>query len=134
MLRRFTLALALTAAAFGAVTYLALESSDVVVLRTFDADGTAHDSRVWLAEDASGARWIEAAEPGKPFYLRLLARPDVIVVQNDTATPMTAVPEPGETGHRRVRGLLRAKYGWRDAWIGLLVDTSASVAVRLEPR
>jgi hypothetical protein len=34
-----------------------------------------------------------------------------------------------------VRAALRAKYGWRDAWVGLLVDSSRSVAVRLrEPQ
>ena len=30
-------------------------------------------------------------------------------------------------------GLLREKYGLRDRWVGLLVDTSDSLAVRLSP-
>lgn len=33
----------------------------------------------------------------------------------------------------RVRALLRAKYGWRDAWVALLQNTSRSVAPRLRP-
>jgi len=33
----------------------------------------------------------------------------------------------------RVRRLLAAKYGFADRWIGVLVDTSRSVAIRLEP-
>ena len=37
-------------------------------------------------------------------------------------------------GHRRIRELLAEKYGWADCWIGLLQDTSESVALRLEPQ
>jgi hypothetical protein len=29
---------------------------------------------------------------------------------------------------------LRRKYGWADVWIGMLTDTSESIAIRLEPR
>jgi len=39
----------------------------------------------------------------------------------------------GDGGHRRIRSLLRARYGVADAWIGLLADTSRSVAIRLDP-
>jgi len=34
-------------------------------------------------------------------------------------------------GHERIRRLLASKYGWKDRWIGLLTDTSRSLAVRL---
>ena len=44
------------------------------------------------------------------------------------------MPVPGDAGHRRIRRLLAEKYGWADTWIGLLTDTSRSVAVRLDPR
>jgi hypothetical protein len=132
-LKRVAAAAGLFMIAFGAVTWAALESAEVVVLRTFDADGTAYESRVWIADDEEGAVWIEAAEAQKPFYLRLLARPDVELMRDGTTLAMSAAALPGEAGHRRIRDLLAAKYGWRDVWVGLLVDTSASVAVRLEP-
>ena len=32
-------------------------------------------------------------------------------------------------GHAEVRAAMRAKYGWRDAWIALLFDTTHSRAV-----
>lgn len=35
--------------------------------------------------------------------------------------------------HHRIRTLLRTKYGLRDWWIGLLQDTSRSMAVKLRP-
>lgn len=133
MLKRAAGASGFLAIAFGVVTWAALESAEVVVLRTFDADGTAHESRVWIADDEDGRAWIEAAEPQKPFYLRLLARPEVELLRAGETQSMRAVPLPGPEGHRRIRDLLAAKYGWRDIWVGVLVDTSASVAVRLEP-
>jgi hypothetical protein len=46
----------------------------------------------------------------------------------------TAQPMPSAAAHDRVRSQLRAKYGLRDWWVGWLVDTSASVAVRLVAR
>jgi hypothetical protein len=132
-LKRTAGALGFLAIAFAAVTWAALESAEVVVLRTFDTDGKSHESRVWIADDDEGGTWIEAAEPQKPFYLRLIARPEVELLRGGETQALRAVPFPGAEGHRRIRELLAAKYGWRDAWVGLLVDTSASVAVRLDP-
>jgi len=132
-LRRGTLGVVLLAMAFGVLTWAALESAEVVVLRTFDASGTSRDSRVWIADDEHGTAWIEAAEASKPFYIRHLARPEVELVRGGKLVAMHAVPLPGDAGHRRIRAMLAEKYGWRDAWIGLLVDTSGSVAVALSP-
>ena len=38
---------------------------------------------------------------------------------------------PDSGSHERIRSLLREKYGLRDWWIGLLFDTSSSLAVEL---
>ncbi len=43
------------------------------------------------------------------------------------------MPKPGAAGHRLIRSLLREKYGWADVWVGLIQDTSQSIAVRLLP-
>ena len=129
---RLLAGLAVLAAAFGAITLLALEGNEVAVLRTRDAGGSVRETRVWLAEQ-DGALWVEAATPERPFYLDLLARPEVEVVRTGTAVRATAQPEPGAAGHERIRALLAARYGWADAWVGFLQDTSRSVAVRLTP-
>ena len=55
---------------FAAVTLLALEGREVVVLRTFDAHGQARETRTWIA-DADGYAWIEAANPQRPFLLQI---------------------------------------------------------------
>lgn len=123
---------AVLAATFGAITLLALEGNEVAVLRTRNAEGSVRETRVWLAEQ-DGALWVEAATPERSFYLDLLARPEVEVVRPGAAVRATAQAEPGAAGHERIRGLLAARYGWADAWVGLLQDTSRSVAVRLTP-
>jgi hypothetical protein len=124
-------------ATFGAVTVVALEGRGVAVLRTIAPTGEERRTRVWVAE-YEGALWVESATATRPFYLDLLDRPDLVVEIHDS--PFDAQPamvhghaelvaEPG--GHTRVRTLLAARYGWADAWIGLLQDTSASRAVRI---
>jgi len=117
---------------FGAVTLLALEGKEVVQLRTTAQDGTTRSTRTWIA-DADGAMWIEAANPERPFLRDLQARPECKLLRGGQAHPVRAVPLPGERGHQKIRQLLAARYGWADVWVGLLTDTSRSVAVRLDP-
>jgi hypothetical protein len=124
--------LLLAAVAFAAVTAVALEGVEVVELRTRDGGGGTRVTRVWIA-DADGASWVEAATPDRPFLRDLQADPRLDVVRGGRVLAMRATPEPGPPGHERIRRLLAEKYGWADAWIGLVADTSSSVAVRLEP-
>ena len=78
--------------------------------------------------------WVESANPERPFLRDIEARPDVELVRGGEVLALRAVPVPGDDGHHEIRRLLAAKYGWADRWVGLLADTSRSVAVRLEPR
>ena len=130
-MRRVALLLALAVALFAATTALALEGRDVAVLRTGPPDAP-RETRVWVAE-AEGVRWLEAATPERAWYRDVLAEPRVWLAHRGASAHYRAVPEPGADGHRRIRALLRAKYGWADRFVGLLQDTSRSVAVRLEP-
>jgi hypothetical protein len=133
MLRRLLLVAALVAVAFAGVTLLAVEGPEVVELRTRARDGSTRTTRVWVAE-ADGTEWIEAGNPERPFLADLEAEPTVEVVRGGTVLARRAVPVRGDAPHRRIRALLAEKYGWADAWVGLLVDTSRSIAIRLEPR
>jgi hypothetical protein len=130
--RGLLVALGVAAGAFGALTLVALEGAEVVRLRTTSPDGSLRTTRTWVA-DADGATWIEAANPARPFLLDVQARPDVLLDRGGRERRLHAVVVPGEAAHRTIRELLRAKYGWADVWIGLLADTSRSVAVRLDP-
>ena len=116
---------------FTLVTLLALEGREVVVLRTFDAHGQARETRTWVA-DEDGYTWIEAANPERPFLLQLQANPEVELRRGGTLHHCRAGATPNPEGHQRIRRLLAAKYGWADDWVGLLTDTSGSLAVRLD--
>ena len=118
-------------ASAGALTMLALEGREVAVLRTTDAGGATRDTRVWVADDA-GAAWVEAASPDRPFLQALVRQPAVVLRRSGRDRPCHATALPNPEGHARIRRLLEAKYGWADCWIGLLTDTSRSIAVRLD--
>jgi hypothetical protein len=118
--------------ALGGVTWAALESSGVAILETRDTDGDTRHTRVWFAEHQR-AIWLEAATPEREWLRDVQRSPRVVLRRGSNVEQFEAFPLPGESSHERIRELLRAKYGWRDRWVGLLQDTSRSVAVRLVP-
>jgi hypothetical protein len=120
-------------AVFGLVTWLALEGGGgVAVLETKTPDGTPRATRVWVAED-DGALWLEAPNPHRAWLKDVELDPVVSLARDGRVLAYRAIPEPGPDGHDRIRARLRERYGWRDAFVGWLTDTTASVAVRLEP-
>ena len=131
MLRKIGIALTLGLTLFSLVTLVALEGQEVVELDTFNNSET-RTTRTWIAED-DGSLWIESGNAERGFY-RDISAGSFVEMQIDGATERyaaTIVENPA--GHRRIRKLLREKYGWADVWVGLLVDTSQSIAIRLEP-
>ena len=118
--------------AFAATTLVALEGSEVVVLHTGLSRSSPRATRVWIA-DYGGSPWIESASPEREFYRDILADPHVELQRNGERSKYRAVPVEGREAHELIRSLLRARYGWADTWIGLLADTSNSIAIRLEP-
>jgi hypothetical protein len=131
--RRALVGAGLVLVGFAAVTLVALEGVEVVRLRTTPPDGGARTTRIWVA-DADGAMWIESATPERPFLHDIATHPDVDLVRGARVLPMRATVLAGDEGHRTIRRLLRARYGWADRWIGMLADTSRSVAIRLDHR
>ena len=117
---------------FGAVTLYALEGHEVIVLRTAGDRGAPRETRVWIVDEGDHA-WIEAATPERDFYRDLLAHPEAELVRGGAISRVRAEPVPGPEPHGHLRALLRAKYGLADWWVGLLQDTSRSVAVRIAP-
>lgn len=118
-------------AAVAAFTWWALESSGVAVITTQSSQGP-RSTHVWYVEDA-GERLLEAGTPENPWFVDLQTNPQLeLSVEGASQTYLTAAL-PNPKGHERIRSLLRAKYGARDAWIALLFDTRRSVAVTLSP-
>ena len=131
-MKRAALLLSAAVVSFAAVTLIALEGGEVVVLHTRAADGTPRATRTWIAA-ADGALWVEVANPERPFYRDIQTHARVDLERAGQTHPYTAVPHPGGDGHDRIRALLRERYGWADWWIGLLTDTSDSILVELRP-
>ncbi|MFZ0887682.1 MAG: nitroreductase/quinone reductase family protein [Candidatus Binataceae bacterium] len=125
-------AIAVIGVAAGAITWWALEGSEVVVIHTVSAEGSPRTTRVWIADEGT-VSWIEAATPERPFYQHILAHPRVELDRNGQRRPYLAEAVPNPDGHRHIRQLLRAKYGLADYWVGLLQSTSRSQAIRLQP-
>jgi len=118
-------------AVLAAVTLVALEGSEVVVIQTVDDAGALRSTRTWIA-DEDGDAWIEAANAERPFLRDIRERPAIALTRGQLVLRCHATPSPNPEGHARIRRLLAQKYGWADAWIGMLTDTSGSLAVRLE--
>jgi hypothetical protein len=118
------------AVAFALVTALALEGREVVVLETTDAGGAARRTRTWIADDA-GSAWVEAANPDRPFLVDVRRDPTLVLERHGARRECRAEVQPNPEGHERIRRLLRDRYGWADRWIGLVADTTHSLAVRL---
>ncbi len=128
---RLAVALLVVVLAVGALEIVAAESGEVVVLRLSDAAGVPHETRLWIVDDGSHA-WLRAGDPGSGWLALLEERPDAEVVRGEETLAVHAVPEVG--ARSRINDLMRAKYGWADAYIGALFGRDDAVPIRLDPR
>ncbi len=119
-------------AAFVATTWWALESGGVAVIETRTADDSVRFTHVWYTEP-DGELWLEAGTPENGWFIDIQESADVRFETDGHSVRYIARPEEDPSGHDRIRFLIRGKYGIRDRWVGLVVDTSRSVAVRLLP-
>ena len=126
------IAIASLVAGFGATTWWALESGGVAVIETRTPDGSVRSSHVWYAEPDEEL-WLEAGAPEHPWFLDVQRDPAITFTAAGRSARFVAQPVPGALDHARIRSLMREKYRLRDGWVGLMVDTSRSVAVQLLP-
>lgn len=134
-MKRFLIAIVACVGTFALITYWALESGGVAIAETTMPDGAPRATHVWFVSDAEGL-WLEAGTKDNGWYRDVLSDPQLALVIDGKKQLFIARPEfdpePNEA-HPFIRSLIRDKYGFRDRWVGLLVDTSESVAVRLVP-
>ena len=122
---------AAAALAAAALTYWAGEQTEVVVLRTVDAGGAVHETKMW-AVDHEGDPWVRVANPEREWYGRLLAQPGVELLRNGRATRYTAEPHDTPEAAAAIDAAFREKYGVVDWWYGVLLRRHA-IPVRLRP-
>jgi hypothetical protein len=122
--------LALVVLALG--TWLALEWSGVAIITTHPIEGEARETHVWFAQTDDGL-WLEAGAPENPWFLDVQSNPSVSIEAEGISGAYRVEVVSGHEAARRVRSLFREKYGTRDLWVGLFVESAASTAVRLHP-
>lgn len=120
--------------ATGAVltTLLALEGGGVVQVRTVNAQTQQpRDTRIWFV--GNGAQIVlEAGKPENPWALDVVQR-NTLRLSGQGLDGDYRARIHGADSHLKIRQLMREKYGWRDAWVSMLFDTSMSRMVTLEP-
>jgi len=112
------------------VQIVASETGEVVVLTTTDAAGTPQETRLWVV-DHDGAAWLRAGSQGAGWFGRLSADPDVQVERGGRTSRYHATSVPESTAE--INRLMAEKYGWADAYIGLILSRQHSLAIRLDP-
>ncbi len=131
-MKRVLIAVAALAAAFGAITWWVLESEGVAVIETRTPEGGQRSTHVWYVEP-NGELWLEAGRPENGWFLDVQKSPAVEFESDGRTLRYIAQPVEGEPARSRIRSLIREKYGFRDRWVDLILDTSRTVAVRLIP-
>jgi hypothetical protein len=131
-MKRLLLAVAVLGVAFVAITGWALEAGGVAVIETRAADGSTQATHVWFAAP-DGELWLEAGSPENPWFADVRRDPRLSFRAEGRAGEYLGTPFQDPAACARIRALLREKYGWRDRWVGLFVDSSQSLAVRLDP-
>ncbi len=115
---------------FGAIM-LASESGEVVVLSTTDAEGSVHETRLWVVEH-DGALWLRAGVPSSAWLQRLRGHPEVRLQRAGIVHRYRAVPSDDAGLRAAINAKIAEKYGWAESLIAVTRDGSASVPVRLQ--
>jgi hypothetical protein len=130
-MKKAVLAALAAALAIAVGTYVAGERTEVVVLRTFDAGGAVHETKLW-AVDVDGAVWVRVASRERGWYQRLLANPRVELRRAGKKAAMLARPDGSPEALAKIDAAFGAKYGLTDRWYGILLRHDP-VPIRLEP-
>lgn len=128
---RLLLAAVLLLTLVAAGTWWAGEQTEVVVLRTGDALGRGHETKMWVV-DYQGVPWVRVANPERGWYQRLLENPKVELVRAGETRPCLARPYDVPEIAAELDAVFREKYGLVDWWYGLLLRRHP-IPVKLEP-
>ena len=113
-------------------TWIAGEQTEVAVLRTFDAAGTPHDTKLWVA-DIDGRPYVRIGRAGRGWGEQLKANPSVELVRASGTIPCTASIVTDDSLHHAVDEAFAVKYGWVDWWYGVVLRRDP-VPVRLDAK
>lgn len=102
---------------------------EVIVLRTEEADGGWHETRLWIVDDG-GFPWLHG---GSSRWMHNLRARAVVEIERDGDTRRYRA-HPMSEPHARIDDLLREKYGLADRWVRFVgPDAESTTVVRMEP-
>lgn len=129
-LLRVVLGLVVVVVLLGILQVVAAEGIEVVVVHTIDDTGEPHETRIWILED-QGKVYIRGGEGG--WTSRVAANPEIALERDGGFEQVTGVVQIDDGIRRHVNRLFREKYGWRDAFISMLIaDPGREHAVVIE--
>ena len=108
-------------------------SSEVVTLVTVDAQGTSHETPLWIV-DRGNAQWLRAGNPDSPWAKRLRANSDVDLVRAGDRKPYLAIPVETRKARDRLNAAMAEKYGASDTLVSIFSDHEAVLPIRIDPR
>lgn len=128
-------ALALGFDALLGVTQLALEPGRAEgVLRTYDDEGRAHESRMIVLDDGETA-WVQSGHHFRGWYQRLRRHPDVELLRDGEVLRYRAVPLDTPEARAHMKRLLIERTGTFGYYaIRTLLLFAEVKPVRLDPR
>ena len=115
--------------AVGAMFLASELGGEVVTLRSFDANGRGHDTRLWLV-DHEGRGYLRG-DPESGWYQRIEGQPRVELIRGDQRGRFEATASEPMDSH--VNRLMEQKYGVANQMVGLLGDVEGNRAIRLDP-
>ena len=117
-------------AAIALLLYIALEWSEVITIETASKDGASRHTHVWYIQNGQSLL-LEAGHPENPWVQELANRPTLHIIDPVLGGTYSYVRRNNPIDHTAIRMAMREKYGWRDAWVSLLFDTSQSSKLEL---
>lgn len=128
-------ALALSFDAFLGITQMQLEPGRAEgVLRTFDEEGKAYESRMIVIDDGD-TTWVQSGHHFRGWYHRLRRNPDVELIRGGEVLRYRAVPLDTPEAKAHMKELLMARVGTFGYYAIRTVLLFAEVKpVRLDPR
>lgn len=112
-------------------TFLAGELVETVIVRNYNPDGTAHDSKVWVA-DIDGTPWVRVGRAGRNWGENLRTHPQAQLVRGGVTTERIATLDDSPETRAKVDAAFAAKYGVVDWWYGIVIRKNP-IPVRLDP-
>ena len=116
-----------------AIGYFQPQQPTTAVLRSFDAEGTPHETVLSLLDDG-GTLWVESGHWFRGWYHRIRANPDVELIRGGEAKPYRAVPVDTPEALARVQDLMGKGRGSRYILARAMLLFAPIKPVRLDPR